>query len=306
MAKHRMQECNRSCERNRYTMIMALSVVFLGTSAFAVPSLRALATHPDISVTRVITQPDRPAGRKKLLTQPPVKIEALRWNIPVLQPEKIDTCSTAELAPERPAFLVVVSYGQILSDRLLAVPTIAAINVHASLLPLLRGASPIQHAILEGMHETGVTVQQMVRELDAGPILAQVTVPLSPDTTATALHDVLAERGAALLLSTIVQPLKPRPQDASAATFCRKLCKEDGIADPATMDAATIERMIRALSPWPGVTIRGTKILHASLSPTAESMPVACHNGTTLYVTRVQPQSGAPMSGAAFLRGHTL
>lgn len=280
------------------------TVVFLGTSQFSVPSLQALAQDASFEVLAVITQPDRPAGRKMMLTPPPVKTEALELKLPVLQPEKMNA-AFAEISKNfpRPDLLVVVSYGQILSDDVLAWPTKAAVNVHASLLPLLRGASPLQHAVLQNFTESGVTVQRMVKELDAGPILSRASVQLSPRETSASLHDTLKILGAELLLRTLKAPLTETPQDASKATFCGKLEKSAGIADPETMTAEIIDRMVRALSPWPGVSIRGNKILETSLLPDAGTLTVQCANGTMLSVLRIQPPGGTPMSGADFIRG---
>jgi methionyl-tRNA formyltransferase len=285
---------------------MSSSVVFLGTSAFAVPSLKAL-TEAGFDVKLVISQPDRPVGRKQVLTPPPVKAAAAEHLIPVLQPEKMNALFK-EGAPlkERPDFLVVVSYGQILSQEILDWPKVAAVNVHASLLPLLRGASPLQHSILQHFTETGVTVQKMAKELDAGPVLAQVKVTMDPRETFTTLHDRLAVLGATLLTETLKHPLKEQVQDHTKATFCGKLTKEDGICDPHTMTAEEIDRRVRALSPWPGVTIRGNKILASSLTSGNDALAVSCRNGTALFVTRIQPPSGKPMTGNAFSLGHSL
>lgn len=278
-----------------------LSIVFLGTSAFAVPSLHALVSDPNFDVKLVITQPDRPVGRKQLLTSSPVKVAAQKRELPVIQPENIH--SLPDL-PTRPDFLVVVSYGQILSQEILDLPTTAAVNLHASLLPLLRGASPLQHAILQNLPTSGVTVQRMVKELDAGPILAQLSHTLDADETFTTLHNKLANLGADLLVQTLSRPLKEKMQDASQATFCRKLTKKDGISDPASMSAQDIDRRVRALTPWPGVSVHDTKLLETSLEPSKEALSVPCANGTTLYVSRIQSAGGKPMSGADFVHGN--
>lgn len=284
---------------------MPNSVVFLGTSAFAVPSLKALAQDSDFDIKIVITQPDRPTGRKQILTASPVKIAAQELNLPIAQPEKINSLlvETQNLASlPRPDFLIVVSYGQILSQEILDWPTKAAVNVHASLLPQLRGASPLQHAILQQLPVSGVTVQRMAKELDAGPILGQTSVPLDARETFTSLHDKLAQLGASLLVTTLKAPLHDTPQDASKVTFCSKLTKADGIADPQTMPAEHIDAMVRALTPWPAVTLGENKLLETSLEP-AELM-IPCAQGTTLSILRIQPAGGTPMTGADFLRGH--
>lgn len=290
-----------------YNGVMQKSVVFLGTSAFAVPALKALAKDDRFKIELVITQPDRPTGRKQVLTPPPLKVAALELNLKVEQPESLNQefGKFQSLIPN-PEFLVVVAYGQILSQDVLDWPTVAAVNVHGSLLPLLRGASPVHHAILQDFKETGVTVQKMAKELDSGPILSQASVTLDARETFTTLHDKLADIGSTLLIDTLTKPLKPIDQDHSKATFCSKLKKSDGIADTKTMTATQIDRMIRALTPWPGVTIGASKILETSLEPVKDALSVPCADGTTLFVTRLQPSSGKPMSGREFSSGRTL
>lgn len=293
------------------------SVVFLGTSSFAVPSLKALAKDKRFKIELVITQPDRPAGRKKALTPPPVKKEALALGLTIEQPKNVNSQfsilnSLPREAPSgakwgqfpSPDFLVVVSYGQILSQQILEWPVIAPINVHASLLPKLRGASPIQQAILDGLPETGVTVQRMVKELDAGPVLSQRSVAIEPGETYSSLHNKLAATGADLLTATLSMALTERAQDSAQATVCRKLKKSDGEADPGTMSAEQIDRMVRALNPWPGVTCRGAKFLETSLDAVAGSLPLSCAGDSVLYVVKIQPAGGTPMGGQEYLLGH--
>ena len=281
------------------------TVVFLGTSAFAVPCLRALAGDSRFTVQLVITQPDRAAGRKQAMTPPAVKTAALELGLPVLQPEKVNAEAARLKAEMSPDFLIVVSYGQILSDDVLGIPIIAPVNVHASLLPELRGASPIQHAILEGLAETGVTVQRMVRELDAGPILTQQSLKIDARETYATLHEKLAAAGADLLASTLSLALTEREQEHDKATFCRKLTKADGAASSTTMTAETIDRMVRALTPWPGVTLGDIKLLETSLTPSPDAMAIACSDGTTLYALTLQPAGGKPMSGRSYANGRT-
>jgi methionyl-tRNA formyltransferase len=286
-----------------------LVIVFLGTPDFAVPSLRALAGDPAFRIGLVVTQPDRPAGRGGISSPPPVKLAAQALGLPVFQPEDANaSLSEMPAIPDgRPDVLVVVAYGQILREEILAWPRIAPVNVHPSLLPRWRGASPIQHAILAGDRETGVTVQRIVRELDAGPILAQRATVIGPRETAEALSDRLAELGAALLTETLKEPLRPAPQDPAGVTVCRKLTRSDGIADPETMTAEEIDRRVRALVPWPGVTcaIDGVplKLLGTALEPAEDALPLPCRDRSTLYVTLLQPPGKNPMSGAAWLRG---
>lgn len=282
------------------------SVIFLGSSSFAVPALRALVSDDAFDVRLVITQPDKPVGRKQILTPPPVKLAAEEAGIPVAQPISLNKeLETLKQEYERPDFLVVVSYGQILSQDVLDWANVAPVNVHASLLPELRGASPLQHAILQGKTESGVTVQRMVKELDAGPILSKRVVTLNPRETFTTLHDKLALLGAELITDTLKHPHNPQEQNASEATFCGKLKKEDGHVDPTTMNAVIIDRMIRALTPWPGVTWNDAKLLESSLEKADDAYELPCAEGTVLYITKIQPASKKPMTGKAYLQGRS-
>ena len=279
------------------------SIAFLGTSSFAVPCLKALAADDRFAVKLVVTQQDKPVGRKQELTPSAIKVAALESGLPIFQPEKLNA-EVATLRKIAPDFLVVVSFGQILSEEVLATAKKAAINVHASLLPKLRGASPIQHAILEGMPTTGVTVQRMVKELDAGPILTQKKREIDERETYLTLHEKLAKDGADLLVSTLSSALSEKQQNAKEATFCQKLTKAHGIADSSTMTADSIDRMVRALTPWPSVTLKDLKLLETSLEPVDKSIPLSCAQGTVLYIVMVQPAGGKPMSGTDFHRGH--
>lgn len=284
------------------------SIVFCGTPDFAVPSLRALVESGLFNVHLVISQPDRPVGRSKELLSPPVTIAARERGIPVLQPENLNAdFPTIAASFDRPDFLVVVAYGQLLSSKVLEWPTIAPINVHGSLLPRWRGASPVEHAILHGDTETGIAVQRMVKELDAGPILGMVKTPIGERETALQLRERLSTMGAALLVDVLSQPLRETPQPTDGITICRKLSRDDGKTDTATMTAQQIDRMARALCPWPGVTatVRGRelKILKTALEPTATSTPIDCANGTTLHLAIVQEAGKKAMTGAEWARG---
>src|SRR3989338_4892464 len=180
------------------------SIIFCGTSAFAVPSLEALAKDPAFTIDLVITQPDKPVGRSQELTPPAVKIAAETLGLKIFQPVKLN--QEIGSIQTKPDFLIVVSYGQILSQEVLDLPKIAPINLHASLLPRWRGASPLQHTILSGDAESGVTAQKIVKELDAGPILGQERTAIDPRETTQTLHDRLAQMGADLLLKTLKHP----------------------------------------------------------------------------------------------------
>ncbi|EKP93739.1 methionyl-tRNA formyltransferase [Thermaerobacter subterraneus] len=231
-----------------------LRVVFMGTPAFAVPSLEELLQR-QVRVVGVVTQPDRPQGRGLAPVAPPVKALAQEYGIPVLQPERLDEQVVEQLQAWRPDLLVVVAYGKILPPAVLAVPRLGAINLHASLLPRHRGAAPIQHAILAGDTVTGVTTMWMDEGLDTGDIILQREVPLDDQITAGQLHDRLARLGAQLLgetLRLVAEGKAPRqPQDGARATMAPKLRPEDEWVNWAD-DATRVARRIRALDPRPG------------------------------------------------------
>jgi methionyl-tRNA formyltransferase len=287
---------------------MPLHLVFCGTPEFALPALRALATDPRFVIDLVVTQPDRPVGRKQVLTPPPVKREAEALGLTVAQPEKLNA-ALPELQTQvpRPDILVVVAYGQILSQAVLDWPSQLPVNVHASLLPRWRGASPIEAALVAGDQETGVTIQRMVRALDAGDILSQRSHPITGTDTSQTLRRDLAELGATLLVDTLTQPLTPVAQDASQVTLCTLLSREDGSIDCAVLTATEIERRWRAFTPWPGLTteVHGEKLKlrQVSLSEQPNALKLDCAQGTALWVTEVQAASGTPMAAADWLRG---
>lgn len=285
-----------------------LTIVFCGTPAFACPSLQALFDDPAFTVTHVITQPDKPVGRKQEITPPPVKLLADKLGIPVLQPKDINQNLKPETYNLVPDFLVVVAYGQILSKELLAWPKIAPTNVHASLLPRFRGASPIHHAILQGEKETGVTIQRMAEKLDTGPILAQEKLNIDSRETFRTLHDKLSALGAELLIQTLKKPLKEVPQNEAEATFCSKLTRERGVVDPKTMTAQEIDRHVRALVPWPGVKVmmkgKEVKLLATSLTPHPDAFDLSCAKETTLFVLKMQSSGKKVLTGKEWERGN--
>ncbi|MDI7277883.1 MAG: methionyl-tRNA formyltransferase [Anaerolineae bacterium] len=229
-------------------------LIFMGTPGFAVPSLRALTGLYDVAL--VVTQPDRPAGRARALTESPVKVAARALGLPIFQPDSLrGDRAVALLQQVQPEAMVVVAYGEILRREVLAIPRRGCVNVHASLLPRHRGAAPIAAAILAGDAVTGVTVMLMDEGMDTGPLLAQAREPMrSGDTTAT-LTARLADLGAQLLVETLPRwlsgELVPQPQDGSLATYAPRIRKEDGLIDWA-QPAAVIERQVRAFDPWPG------------------------------------------------------
>ncbi len=231
-----------------------MRIVFAGTPRFAVPSLEALLAGGH-SVVAVYTQPDRPAGRGRRLQASPVKRLALEHRIPVMQPQTLR--SEAEIdafARLRPDLLVVAAYGLILPAGVLSIPTVGAINVHASLLPRWRGAAPIQRAILAGDGETGVTIMEVVEALDAGPMLLKKAIPIGPHETAGELHDRLAALGAEVLCEALSQletgKAQAIPQDESEVTYAAKITKEEAGIDW-SLPARTLARAVRAFNPWP-------------------------------------------------------
>jgi methionyl-tRNA formyltransferase len=232
-----------------------MAIVFLGTPAFAVPSLRRLV-EDGFEISAVYTQPDRPAGRGRHSAPPPVKTAALALGLSVRQPESLrDPAALAELIALRPEAGVAVAYGQILRQDALDVPPRGILNVHPSLLPRHRGASPITAAILAGDRETGVSVFLMDAGMDSGPLLAQRAVPIADSDTTATLSESLADVCAGLLAETLRRWLRdeiePAPQDASLATRTPLLKKEDGEIDW-TLPAVDIWRRVRAYNPWPG------------------------------------------------------
>ena len=279
-----------------------IGIVFAGTPTFAVPALRALIADPAFHVKLVISQPDKPVGRKQEILPTPVKAAALEAGIEVLQPRDINK----EYPEIDHDFLVAVAYGQILKQHILDAPNIAPINVHASLLPRWRGASPMQSSILHGDNKTGVTLQRMVKELDAGPVLAQKVFPLHGTETIAMLHDSLADIGATLLVETLKHPLSETEQSVADITVCHKLTKDMGHVDPKNMTAEEIDRRVRALVPWPGVrcSVYGeeVKLVETSLTETKNSIELPCKD-SVLYIATLQPPSKKPMSGKAWKHG---
>ncbi len=233
-----------------------IRTIFMGTPDIAVPSLQALHEHPEFDVVGVVTQPDRRAGRGRKITPSAVKAYALDAGIEtILQPARLrDPEAVERLAALKPELIVVVAYGQILRPNVLSLPTHGCINVHASLLPRWRGASPITAAILAGDPITGITIMRMDEGMDTGPILSQQAEIIRPQDTTATLSERLGRLGAALLMETLPCYLEgkiaPKPQDHEHATVCRLIKKEHARIDW-TRPAVEIERMVRAYQPWP-------------------------------------------------------
>ncbi len=293
-------------------------IVFMGSPEFALPSLRALAAH--YAIVGVVTQPDRPAGRGQRLTPPPVKILAQELGLPVFQPLRLrEPQAVEQLKAWAPDLIVVVAYGQILRPEVLNLPPWGCLNVHASLLPRWRGASPIQHAILAGDAESGVTIMKMDEGLDTGPILSQRALPLAPDETDETLAAKLASLGAELLLETLPRYLSgeivPRPQPSEGVTYAPLIRKEDGLLD-FSKPAIQLERRVRAFRSWPGAWFlwenTPLKVLRARVveqnAPPGNRLrwqgwPALGTAQGLLLLEEVQPAGKKPMSGKAFLAG---
>lgn len=303
-----------------------MRAVFFGTSEFAVPTLRTLMASP-VEVAAVFTQPDRPAGRGRRLTPPPVKACALEAGLPVLQPEKVRSTDVAEF---RPDLGIVAAYGQILSRKLLNVPRLGLLNLHPSLLPRWRGAAPIQRALLEGDSETGVCVMRVAPELDAGAVLSRRSLPIGPRDTSGALHDKLAAMGAEQMVATLLAlengEATEVPQDESLVTYAEKLQKEEAKLDWRS-PANNLDRLIRGLNPWPvaqttwpeiengpvrvwrawpvsgGFGGAAGEVLGLAESPEGAGIRVATGEGD-LVLLEIQPPGKKKMGAEAFARGY--
>ncbi len=233
-----------------------MKIVFMGTPDFAVESLKALLAQPSWKVVGVVTQPDRPKGRGHKLVMSPVKEYALAENLPVWQPEKVNTPEFLDtLKKLEPELIVVAAFGQFLSTAILAMPKYGCINVHASLLPRLRGAAPIQYAIYQGHTEAGVTIMQMAKGMDTGDMLSRVSVSVGEEMTGGELFSLLAEKGANLLVKTIKEIVDgvvvPEPQKEKEATYATLLTKELEKIDW-SKSAVNLHNQIRAFDPVPG------------------------------------------------------
>jgi methionyl-tRNA formyltransferase len=283
--------------------------------------LRALDEH--YTVVGVVTQPDQPAGRGRHVTASPVKEVALMLGLPLFQPDTLRPPeAVAHLAGWNPDVIVVAAFGQILREAALALPPHGCLNVHASLLPLYRGAAPISAAILAGEEVTGVTLMRMDKGMDTGPILAQAELPILGDDTTASLTARLSELGAELLIKTLpgwlAGEIEARPQDGSRATYCRPLKKEDGHLDW-TRPAAALERQVRACDPWPGAYTswqgQPLKVLRAHAQPAwpGAGLPgqvIALDTGIgvitgqgVLELLEVQLAGKRPMPAELFARG---
>ncbi len=305
-----------------------MRILFFGTSPFALPTLNALhEAAPRHEILAVVTQPDRPSGRGMKLSPSPVKVRAEELGYRVLQPEKVRRKPfPAEVAEMKPDALVVVSFGQIISQSVLDIPRYGGINVHGSLLPRWRGAAPIHWAIIEGDAETGVATMQMEASLDTGPVFLEARLPIGPDDTVETLEPRLSALGGPLLVETLDRlekgDITATPQSEDGMTYAYPVTRETGLLNPQTESAARMERKIRALSPRPGAWLalssKPVKVLAATVEeavPDAAPGTIAALTKTgilvatfesTLLVTRLQPENKAAMSAADFARGSRL
>ncbi|SFC76898.1 methionyl-tRNA formyltransferase [Bacillus sp. UNCCL81] len=298
-------------------------IVFMGTPDFSVPVLRRLIDE-GYDVVGVVTQPDRPVGRKRVLTPPPVKVEALKHNIPVLQPEKIRLPEeTEKVLALKPDLIVTAAFGQILPTDILEAPKFGCINVHASLLPELRGGAPIHYSIIQGKSETGVTIMYMVEKLDAGDMLAKVVVPIEEKDHVGTLHDKLSIAGANLLSETIPPLLKGEmnavKQDESKVSFAKNIKREEEQINW-SKTGEEIYNHVRGLHPWPvayttlnGEVLKvwwGEKVnTNQNLTPGEiidvlnDGILVATGNHTAIKITDIQPAGKKRMEAKQYING---
>ncbi|MBT2720704.1 methionyl-tRNA formyltransferase [Bacillus sp. ISL-46] len=301
-------------------------IVFMGTPDFSVPILQQLIKD-GYDVIGVVTQPDRPVGRKKILTPPPVKVEALKHSIPVFQPEKIRQEEELEkILSLNPHLIVTAAFGQILPNKLLEAPKYGCINVHASLLPELRGGAPIHYAIMQGKQKTGVTIMYMVEKLDAGDILTSIEVPIAEEDNVGTLHIKLSTAGAKLLAETLPLLLEgrltPKPQNNEEATFAANIKREQEKINW-TKTGEEIFNHIRALNPWPVAftTVNGQvlKIWRAEkvsgqkmevpgtiINIESDGFSVSAGNETAIKIIELQPSGKTKMMSEQFLRGSKI
>ena len=303
-----------------------MRIAFFGTPEFAVPTLRALAAT-DHAIA-VFTQPDRPVGRKAVLTPPPLKVAAQELGLPVYQFEKIRRPEGCEaIRAFHPDLYAVVAFGQLFSDENLSIPPLGAINVHGSLLPLYRGASPMQQSVIDGQHVVGVSTMKLVKRMDAGDVLLTAETPLGENETYGELSVRLAELGAKLFIDTLKAleqgTLQPMPQDEEKATYCKMLTRDSGRID-LSAPRQSIHNLIRGTNPWPGAYAQlgeeNLKLWRTVLSD--EESPVElsvgglfgdakrglflrCTDGV-LEITELQAPGGKKMDGKTFLRGRNI
>ncbi|MBC8286544.1 MAG: methionyl-tRNA formyltransferase [Nitrospinae bacterium] len=302
-----------------------MKILFMGTPEFALPTLKALH-HSSHSILAVITQPDKPKGRGQKLLVSPIKQYALDSDLPLLQPKTVNDPEFIErLKQNQPDIIIVVAFGQILSETFLKIPKLFCINLHSSLLPKYRGAAPIHRAILNGDNKSGVTTMIMDKGMDTGDILLMQETPVKETDNAQTLHDTLSEMGGTLILETLKRleenTLLPVPQDHSQATYAAKLKKEEGLIHW-EQSAIILLNQVRGLTPWPGTytllnkkRLRILKVQVIDGTPDDDPGKVArvtdggIEVGTgqgRLLITELQPEGKKSMSAKSFLTGYKI
>ncbi|MGY3765529.1 methionyl-tRNA formyltransferase [Vagococcus vulneris] len=299
-------------------------IIFMGTPSFSVPILESIIKSDEYQVLAVVTQPDRPVGRKKILTPPPVKEAAVSHGIKVLQPEKISGSEEMEAVIEmQPDLIVTAAFGQFLPEKILKAPKLGAINVHASLLPKYRGGAPVHYSIINGEKETGVTIMEMVKKMDAGDILAQRAIPIEETDDVGTMFDKLSAVGESLLMETlpklIAGEITPISQDEAEVTFSPNISREQEQVDW-KKTAKQVDCQVRGMRPWPVsyTTYQGIRWKLWDVTPLEEktnaqpgtitaidkkSFQIACGNGTLLRINRLQPAGKGQLTAAEFLNG---
>jgi len=283
-------------------------IIFIGTSEFAVPALEKLIKN-NYTLLAVVTALDKPVGRKQETTPSPVKKAALKYKLPILQPEKISNLKS-EISNLKPDLIIVAAYGQIIPKTILDTPRLGCLNLHPSLLPKYRGPSPIQTSILNNEQETGITIMKMDEKIDHGPIIAQKEITMSPNENYQTLEKKLSKLAADFLIEILPQYLqnkiKPQPQDEKQASYTKILTREDGQINW-QQTAQAIARKIRAFYPWPGAwpdfNGKRVKILQAKAVDKKQEATIPAGEGF-LLLELVQPAGKKPMTGEEFFRGH--
>ena len=302
-----------------------IKTVFIGTSDFGIPAFKALMNCDKFTILGVITQPDKKIGRKQVLTPPPIKAIALKYDLPVWQPKKIAEFEFPDLAID---LIVETAYAQILTKNMLDIPKYGAINIHGSLLPKYRGASCIQAAILNGENQSGITYMKMDEGLDTGPIIARKKIKIEPIDTAGSLHEKLSRLGGEYIVPTLLDyingKIKPQPQDKSMASYVKKLNKKNGHID-FTKPALEIDKFIRAMYPWPGAfahisignsrqkTIKILKVVDKNIKINKyksgeiflyQKMPAVQCGQDALIIEKLQIAGKQKISGQDFIKGY--
>lgn len=307
-----------------------IRTIYMSTPEFGIPCLQAIAANPGFEIVLVVTRPDKPAGRNRTLLPPPIKIEAGKIGLRIVQPENI-LDGYKQIAILKPDLVVTCAYGQLLPAKILALPKFGCLNVHASLLPKYRGASPISAAILNGDAKTGITIMKMDPGLDTGPIISQNEIPISPEDTAGTLSKKLSDSAPVLLLPSIEKyisgKLQPAKQNDRQATYARAIKKSDAKINWG-VGSDSISRHIRAMNPWPAAftkvsyTVKRKKIdYNIKILQARDDLPkietykigevfeyegfpaVQCGKGALRLIT-VQAENKKAVSGQDFLNGH--